>query len=282
VGKEDTMKQAFLTLVTASAVGLAAGIALAGTPLPNPPFTTGGFVPPDSLAFKQEVSVGKLLSKYSLGRAKCDWSALIGLQLAYEPANMGKVPEVQQKWTDCQAKNGLKYTVTRDKLLLKGTPACLDQAGIDGIRAQIDAQFPLLGAIVYCDDGAAAPDPVTGLNIPDFKNEASGEVSAAKVVTKAGTLAGKCYSLALKYAFKFGGTIPPEVMPKIDACFAKASDGANLAMDKLDQTQKLPDCLPVATAKFLVDQTIDLAGQFNDENYCASPSGAFVEAPDAP
>ena len=40
--------------------------------------------------------------------------------------------------------------------------------------------FPLLSPITYCDDDAAAPDPVTNINIPDFKNEASGEVSAEK------------------------------------------------------------------------------------------------------
>jgi hypothetical protein len=276
------MRRSLRRLLTAGAVGLGAAIAIAGTPLPDPPFSSGGFVPPDSFVLKQELAVGKLLSKYALGRAKCDWSALIALQLAYEPPGAPKVPEVQQKWTDCQAKISLKYDVTRDKILLKGTPACLDQAGIDAIRAQIDLQFPLLGAIVYCDDDAASPDPVTFLNIPDFKNEAEGEVAAAKVVSKAGTRAGKCYTLAVKSAFKFAGTIPPDTLLKIDACFAKARDGGKAAMDQLDQTQKLPDCLPVGNARNLVDATVDLAGQFTDENYCASPSGAFVEAPDAP
>ncbi len=122
---------------------------------------------------------------------------------------------------------------------------------------------------------------MTGLNIPDFKIEASGEVSAAKVVTKAGVLAGKCYSLALKYAFKLGGVLTPDLLAKIDACFTKASDGGNAAMDKLDQTQKLPSCLPLAGAQSLVAATIAVSGQFNDETYCASPSGAFVEGPGA-
>src|SRR5262245_24062455 len=277
----ERMKRSLRRLLTASAICLGAGIVLAGTPLPHPPFTTGGFVPPDSLVFRQEVAVGKLLSKYALGKARCDWSALIALQLAYEPANMGKVPAVQQKWTDCQANNLTRYNVGRGKLLLKGTPACLDQAGIDGIRDQIDAQFPGLGAIVYCDGDAKAPDPVTGFNIPDKKQEAEGEVAAAKVAAKAGVLAGKCYSLALKYAFKFAGAIPPEFLTKIDGCFTKASATADGAMDKLNQTQKLPDCLPVDDAKTLAATVIGVAGQFNDENYCASPSGAFVESPEA-
>ena len=275
------MKRSLGRLLTTSAICLGAGVALAGTPLPNPPFTTGGFVPPDSLVFRQEVAVGKLLSKYAIGIAKCDWSALIALQLAYEPANMGKVPAVQQKWTDCQTNNLSKYIVGRNKLVLKGTPACLDQAGIDGIRAQIDAQFPVLRPTVYCDGDAAAPDLVTMLNIPDKKQEVEGEVAAAKLAAKAGLLAGKCYSAALKYAFKFAGAIPPEFLTKIDGCFTKASASADTAMNKLDQTQKLPGCLPLDDAKNLAAMVIGVAGQFNDENYCASPSGAFVESPEA-
>jgi hypothetical protein len=38
----------------------------------------------------------------------------------------------------------------------------------------------------------------------------------------------------------------------------------------------------VSGAKNLVATTIGVAGQFNDETYCASPSGAFVDGPDAP
>ena len=47
-------------------------------------------------------------------------------------------------------------------------------------------------------------------------------------------------------------------------------------MAKLDQTQKLPDCLSLAMAQNLGSQAVSLAGQFTDETYCASPSGAFV------
>ncbi len=271
------MRSSLVRLMSVAAVALSASVVLAGTPLPDPPFSSGGFVAPDSLVYKQELNVGKLISKYSTNLAKCDQKAVINLQLAYEPANMAKVPEVQQAWTDCRAKNDLKYTTGRDKLLLKGTPACLDQAGIDAFRAAIDAQFPLLAPSIYCDHGAAEPDPVTGINIPDFKNEASGEVSAAKVVLKVGTSAAKCYTKAFGLAFKFGGTIPPEYLPKIDACFDKIEAYGMDKMAELDQTQKLPDCLSLAAAQNLVSATVSLAGQFSDDNYCASPSGAFLD-----
>jgi hypothetical protein len=271
------MRSLLRPLTSVAAIALSAGVVLAGTPLPDPPFSSGGFVAPDSLVYKQELSVGKVLTKYSVGLAKCDMKAVIALQLAYEPANLAKVPDVQQAWVDCRAKNDLKYTTGRDKLLLKGTPACLDQAGIDAFRAVIDAQFPLLAPFIYCDGDAAAPDPVTNINIPDFKIEASGEVSAAKVVLKVGTSAAKCLTKAFGIAFKLGGTIPPEYLAKIDACLAKYETYGMDAMAKLDQTQKLPACLTLATAQTLVSSTVDLAGQFSDENYCASPSGAFLD-----
>jgi hypothetical protein len=271
------MQRSRYRLVSTGICAFFASAAFAGTPLPNPPFSSGGFVPPDSLTLKQEVTVGKLLTKYAASLAKCDQAAVIALQLAYEPANTQKVPDVQAKWTTCRTNAGTKYQVGRDKLLLKGTPPCLDQAGIDAIRAQIDAQFPLLGPIVYCDDGAASPDPVTQLNIPDFKNEAIGEVAAAKVVTRAGTIAGKCYTKTVTVVLKLGGTLTPDALAKFDACIGKAQTASDTAMDKLDQTQKLPGCLSVAMAKNLGTQAINLAGQFTDDTYCASPSGAFVE-----
>jgi hypothetical protein len=42
-----------------------------------------------------------------------------------------------------------------------------------------------------------------------------------------------------------------------------------------------PASLPVASAKDLVTSTLGVAGQFSDETYCASPSGAFVAGDDA-
>jgi hypothetical protein len=48
-------------------------------------------------------------------------------------------------------------------------------------------------------------------------------------------------------------------------------------MAKLDQTQKLPACVPLTTAQTLVSTAVGIAGQFSDDTYCASPSGAFID-----
>jgi hypothetical protein len=271
------MRSSFVLSMSVAAVALSAGFVLAGTPLPDPPFSSGGFVPPDSLTYREELNVGKVLTKYAATVAKCDMKAVIALQLAYEPENMGKVPDVQASWTSCRQKNADKYAALRDALVAKGTPACLDAAGIDAFRAAIDLAIPTFVAAIYCDDDAASPDPVTGINIPDFKIEASGEVSIAKVILKAGASAGKCYTKAAGYAFKFGGTLPPEVLTKINDCLAKYQAGGIAAMDKLDQTQKIPACLTLEQAHNMVTAAVALAGQYSDDNYCASPSGAFLD-----
>jgi hypothetical protein len=271
------MRSAFYRSITLAAVGLTAGVTLAGTPLPDPPFSSGGFVPPDSTVYRQEYYVSKVIAKYAVKSAKCDINAVVGLQLAYEPANPTKIAELQQKWTDCRAAVAARYVYERDRILLKGTPACLDQAGIDAVRAEVDAQFPPFQAVVFCDDDAASPDPVTGLNIPDFKNEAEGEADVGKLVTKLGWLSWKCYLKAVVYAIRFGGTIPPEYMPRIDGCFDKVEAKGMDKVGDFDQTQKLPDCMPLSTAQNLVTATVALAGQFTDEIFCASPSGAFLD-----
>ena len=269
------MRSAFYRSISLAAVVLATGVAFA-TPLPDPPFSNGGVVP-SSITYKQEYNVSKVLTKYAVNTAKCDYKAVIGLQLAYEPNNATKIAELQALWTACRTKVADRYVVERDRLLLKGTPACLDQAGIDAVRAQIDAQFPLQRPTVFCDGDAAAPDPATGLNIPDFKNEAEGEGDVAKLLIKVGPKTWKCYLNAAKTALRFGGTIPPLYMPKIEACFDKVAAYGAEKVATLDQTQKLPDCMPPATAQGLVDTAIDLAGEFTDEIFCASPSGAFLD-----
>jgi hypothetical protein len=276
-----TRRTARLVVTSLCAAGVVlGGTALAGTPLPDPPFSGGGFVPPTKLALTQELNAAKLIAKYAGKRAKCDHAALIALQLAYEPVGTPKVPEVQQKWTQCVQKVDLFYTVQRDKLLLKGSPSCLGQTGIDVLRALVDAQFSLLASIVYCDGDAAAPDPVTGLDIPDFKQEAEGEMDAGKGILKARLYAGKCYMKAVNVAFKFipsFGMLPPEQLATIEACLQKASDVVNASLLKLDQTQKLPACFPLATAQSAADNAVAATGLITAINYCASPSGAFVD-----
>lgn len=261
------------------AVGLLAMAvpALAGTPLPDPPFSSGGFVPPTSLDLKIESYVGKSLLKYLVNSRKCDYKAVNALQLAYEPANTTKIPAEEAKWQLCRQKVSDRYAYERDAFIAKGAPPCLDQAGIDAIRVLVDAELAGTQAFVFCDADAAAPDPATGLNIPDTNPEANAEAAVTKVLLRLYGYSYKCYLYGAKYAFKFGGTIPPEVMVKVDACFQKAQLKSDGAMATLDQQQKLPDCISLAAAQAAGSAAIAFQGTLTDETYCASPSGAFLD-----
>jgi hypothetical protein len=244
----------------------------AATPLPDPPFSSGGFVPPTSLDLRIEGYVGRSLLKYLTNSRKCDYKAVLELQLAYEPANATKIAELQTKWQLCRQKVSDRYVRERDAIIIKGagTPECLNEAAeIDEIRDLVDDELDATKPVVFCDGDAANPDPVTLLNIPDFRAEANGEADVAKVLLKLNAYSYKCFLLAAKYAFKFGGTIPPEVMTKIDLCFQKAQDRSDDAMMTLDQRQKLPGCISLAAAQAAGSAAIAFQGTLTDDIYCS-------------
>ncbi|HZR83498.1 MAG TPA: hypothetical protein VFD92_20560 [Candidatus Binatia bacterium] len=243
----------------------AAGFA---TTLPNPPFASGGFVAPDKYVLKQEEYVKKLLGDYLKKRVKCDAIALVNLQLAYTPQNQHKVPDIQASWQGCVQYANDWYAGHRDRLLLKGTPSCLDQTGIDAQKTAVDNQHASSVSAVYCDGDSAAPDPVTGFNIPDEKREVIGENEVAKIVLKAQLSADKCYSRAASYALRNGGTLDQYTLDKIQRCFDKISDHAAAAIADLDQMQKLPACLPPANAQSAVDAATAFSGTSTPAIYC--------------
>ena len=261
--------------VAGAATLLVAGVALAGL-LPDPPFTGGGFNAPTATVLKQEQAVGKVITKYVGARTKCDQKALASLQKSNAAVDLPGVAAAQVAWSACVATANTKYVAARDKLLLAGTPACLNQAGIDGIKNALDVQLPLLGGIVYCD-AFYGVDPVTLMNVPQTTVFVKSEIAVAKAATKAGIAAGKCYTKAASTVFKNLGVLPAADLTKFNDCIAKASAGGAAAVAKLVAAATLPTCLPGATANAVMAAAVGLGGGFNDETYCASPSGAFID-----
>jgi hypothetical protein len=258
----------FLGLVTLLAVAPPA----TATPLPDPPFSGGGFIAPSTDVLRQEEKVVKLLQTITRKRAICDWTAVVPLQLAYTPANPTKIEEVQAKWTECVQRSDQYYAASRDRLLAKGLPSCLDAAAIDSLRASGDAVLAALSSVIYCDDDGAAPDPVTGLNIPDKKQETIGETGTAKILVKAWHYTGKCYSYAAKLAFRrneYGETLSTRDLEKIQGCFDKVTLYAQDKIADLEQQQKLPDCLTAAAAEGAVTNAMAYVGSTTAQLYCA-------------
>lgn len=261
--------------VSGSVVLTMAGVALAGL-LPDPPFTTGGFNPPSATVLKQEQGVGKVISKYVGARTKCDQKAIASLQKAYAAADVPGILAAQVGWTACVATSNTKYLADSAKLVLVGTPLCLNQAGIDGIKNSLDATLPALGILVYCD-ATFGIDGTTGLAVPATATIGKAEIAVAKAASKAGLAAGKCYTKAATTVNKNLGVLPAADLTKFNDCLAKASSGGLAAIAKLVLGGTLPVCLPGPLGDALIAASVGLGGDYNDETYCASPSGAFID-----
>lgn len=255
---------------------LAAGPSPAATPLPFPPFTGGGFVPPTKDALRQEVSVLKVLAKYAYKRSSCDSALLDDLTLAYTSASGTKITAVQEKWVECVGKVDTRYLYDRDKVLLKGTPACLDGPAIDALRAQIDGLLAASNAIALCDDDGAAPDPVTSLDVPDKVKEADGETEAAARIAKSYQEAVKCLAYVLPRMFREQAVSSDNVL-RYTICLDKSAARTTSAADDLEQTQQLPDCLPKADLVTAAIMARDFGAASSGAIFCASPGGAFVD-----
>ena len=262
------MRRYLTALVASIALSFTGALASAGTPLPDPPFPGGGFIPPDKSVLKQEDDVLKLLVKYASKRSICDSALLDDLTLAYVGGNPTKLDAVHAKWLACVVKVSDRYAYERDRRIAKGSPACLDAAAIDALRAALDAKLAQWSAAIYCDDAGASPDPVTGLNVPDKVKDATGEAEAAKRVVKSYADAARCTRGIVGKAVR-EQTITEDHALRVARCNEKIAALADGTAQDLAQTQKLPQCLApellVATALDARDFFLSSTGGI----YCA-------------
>ena len=263
----------FVSLVSAM---LASSVAIAATPLPDPPFPGGGSVPVTKDVLRQELNVLKVLVKYGTKRAGCDSALIDDLTLAYTSNAGSKIMAVQDKWVACVQKVEDRYVYERDKVLLKGTPGCLDQAGIDALRADLDGQLAVGSSIAYCDGDNAAPDPVTALNVPDKVQEATGEAEAGKRIVKSYYEALKCLYGVVPRLFR-EQAVSQENKDRMSYCLDKIAARVDDTMGKLDQTQKLPSCLPEPLAVAAAISARDFGTSSSGGIFCASPGGAVID-----
>jgi hypothetical protein len=270
------MRLSGIRLVALVSATLASTVAVAATPLPDPPFPGGGFVPATKDVLKQELGVLKVLVKYGVKRASCDSALIDDLVLAYTSNAGNKIMAVQDKWVECVQKVGDRYVYERDKVLLKGTPACLDQPGIDSLRAQLDGQLAAGSSIAYCDGDNAAPDPVTALNVPDKIQEATGEAEAGKRIVKSYYEALKCLYGVVPRLFR-EQAVSEDNKNRMSYCLDKIAARVDDTMAKLDQTNKLPSCLPEPVAVAAAISARDFGTSSSGGIFCASPGGAFVD-----
>lgn len=266
------MKGKFLATISGTAMVLVAGVALAGTPLENPPFTNGGFVPPNKDVLKAELGSGGIVTKYTGAVTKCDQNAVKALEKATTAADPVKVTEAEAKHAACVAKANTKFTDAVAKIIAKGkNPACLDTTAINGIKGQLDALLAVNNPIVYCDSTQGV-NVATGFNIPANKDVAKGETGVGAAAVKAGSAVAKCFNKSVDGDFK--GAVD---QTKHNDCVAKASAKGLASIQKLQDKALLPACLPQVAANAIIAIGVGAGGDYTDETFCGSPSGAFID-----
>ncbi len=259
----------FLVSTVGSMLTFMVSAALAVTPLPNPPFTGGGFVPPDKDTGKAEDSIAAALSKFGPAYPACIAKVVSGLFAAAGDA--AKVAKANAGFTACVAKVNVTFDAARDKAVAKGTlPACLGATQIDALRTSLVTQIGLLTPIVNCEAGGGT-DPTSGFKIPGTKDILGAEAAVTKTAVKAGSAVGACFRKTVQGIFKAAGDGAKitAALTAHDACVAQASAKGTAGIQKVVGTGTLPSCLPGATAQTLVNAAVALGGAFTDEISCA-------------
>lgn len=269
------MTRKFMTMLTGAAAVFVASSALAGTLLPNPPFTDGGFVPPNKDDAKAEKAVAGNLNKYGGATAKCDQKLVSASTKAAGDA--GKLADAATKYTDCTTKASTKFSDTAAKIDLKPHNACSNAAAQAVLKTSLDLQIDLTAGVLYCDNSGGVNG---GLNYPSSLDQAKAEVAVAGIAVKAGQAVGKCFTNTTDKVFKAAGDAGKiaDAVAKHNDCVAKATAKAEGSVDKLVAKATLPaGCVSEAIADAVVATALGIGGGFADEVACASPSGAFVD-----
>ena len=209
-----------------------------------------GFVAPDKGSLKCEDGLSKKVGSLVTALIKCNIKDSDDLL-------KGKTFDLP----GCQAQGTGKWDTTTMALVC---PPCISKNGIRDLTVTL---VNLNGGVVYCDNTSGTPQdsPNTGF-VPANKALAKCEDGAAKNAGKLTTAIGKCHVKASDDAFK-GKTFDEEGCET--AALSKGAQADGLLTG-------CPSCLNsagLASLRALVENLLD---SNNNQAYCASPSGAFL------
>lgn len=240
-------------LTTISTLALV-GSALAGTPFGG---DDTGFVPPDKSAYRCGATVTKALAKLQLAITSCH----------RKTANAGLrgTPTDDQP---CENAAKAKFDATIDKLLATTPCAPCFTAATAGLSDAVETELDAGNGAIYCAGFQPFGGDNTGyqpLNSLYYKCQAT----AARNVGKLVKCVTGCHNRMAIYALN--GRPFDE-----DACEAACLAKYNQVRDSI--LPFCPPCLQLAEQDQLAADTEADLDQDLGNYYCASPSGAFVDA----
>src|SRR5262245_19325211 len=133
----------------------------AQTPLPDPPFINGGYLPPDATSAQVEDQLAAfLLGLDRAAHVNCVARLVPGLFRANRSGNAAMVAEVSAKYSDCRRAAYEGWVAFRNGLVAAGgIPACLaGPLDLDAVHGQIESVTYLTLANIFCDGPVASID----------------------------------------------------------------------------------------------------------------------------
>jgi hypothetical protein len=265
--REEHYMKCRVTLVgLAAAVIVSGGIAVAGTPFGG---DDGGFIPPTKDVAKCENSVGKSAAKAAACVLGCH-KKRAKLQLADDTAEDNCENNLPAA-ADCQGKYA---AVTGNSSKINALcPACLSPGVRAGVFTLVESLIDNNNNKIYCAGTTPWGGDDTGFLPPDKASEKC-EDGVGKAVAKTIACITKCHKS--RASLKFANDTEE------DACESGATESSckgkwDKAMGHLDcSTVSCLDTAGERDALFaFVEEQVDTA---NGIVYCASPSGAFIDA----
>src|SRR5262249_13242921 len=201
----------------------------AGAPLPNPPFSDGGFVPNNAGILRAEQGASTALSTLIRSSAKCIEKAV--------GADFKADSDIALDESNCRSKALNQYQRTLSRLSL---PACLTAPVLqslatgsmpDGVVTHLDN----VAAQVYCDGPSSAS---TGVNTPSSHDALLAEVGIWKAFGKAFAAARKCADRAVKDLFQGD----PNAVNDHQDCLMKVQSAYEGKAGRLVQQGTVPAC----------------------------------------
>ncbi len=292
------MKSKFTSFVATAAVLVSGTVALAGNPMPNPPFTTALYpTGPDAKALlKTEASVNGLINKALGTGAKCyqkgvsnifggkpDGTAACLGGLTTQTGAIGKVlvglAKIEEKApagsTACILSGLLAQVNNLTGLIPSLLPVALCEGTADINTSPLVAKIcgSVAGGPSCTVDGdcaagtCAGADYGTGSVIPTTKDSLKTESSAIGIASKAGAAVAKCIDKAVAAEVKLPGS------SNAGLCINNAKLSGLTAVNKLaEKTGQQPTCLLgtgqsatlIATTNSLADAILSIG----DVIYC--------------
>ena len=218
----------------------------AQTPLPDPPFINGGYLPPDVTSAQVEDQLAAfLLGDDRAAHVHCVAKLVTGLFHADQSGNAAMAAEVSANYNDCRAAAYHGWVAFRDALVAAGgIPACL---ALDAVHATIESATYLTLANIFCAGTAPSVEP--RIKIATDRVIQRHLRSVAGIVLGYAARQARCTRTYVGGLEKAGGNPDPVAAAKemFDQCYVTSRFAAQEKILRL-YAKNSPSCLPASSA----------------------------------